>query len=573
MNQKNGPDRVAYYFLKEKKILAVTTVSGLLYNVGLVLAPWFEGQLAQYIADILGGSRMAKDLILLSLAYLLSIFFVQAMRYVKRLYVRRFANETSLLMKQVIYRHLIRLPRKKLLEKGTGSLMTRVISDVDACVEGMRKFTTEIFDTGVVMVAYVAMLLYYDWRLTVLVLLFPPAAYILAGKLKKVITTAGRLSKESAGRLSSATVDRIRNALTYRIFGEEKAQNHRYEDHLVDYEKKMIRSNLWENTMEPLYQVIAMTGAIFILWLGGKNVMGIGWTDWNIAAFATFLSCFTHLAVKSSHAAHLFNAVQKAEVSWARIHGYLSDIPGEDLKAATPDMLSVKNVSFTYPGGEKPVIRDFSLTAKPGEIIGVTGKIASGKSTLGRLFLAESPFAGSITWGGRELGKEMDPAGLVSYMGHDPELLSATIEDNIRLGRPGNLEEALHGADLEKDIASFPEGIHTAIGEGGIRLSGGQQARIALARALYHRRPLVILDDPFAAVDYATEDHILARIRPLLKDSIVLLISHRLRFFPSLSQVLWVGPEGKVDTSTHEKLMETNGEYRKMYTLQNRVEN
>lgn len=176
MDKKPGPHRVAYYFLREKKVLAITTVSGLLYNVGLVLAPWFERQLAQHIADILGGSRAAKDLVLLSLAYVLSIFFVQAMRYVKRLYVRRFANETSLLMKQVIYRHLIRLPRKKLLEKGTGSLMTRVISDVDACVEGMRKFTTEIFDTGVVMVAYTAMLLYYDWRLTVLVLLFPPAA-------------------------------------------------------------------------------------------------------------------------------------------------------------------------------------------------------------------------------------------------------------------------------------------------------------------------------------------------------------------------------------------------------------
>ena len=570
MDKKPGPQRVAYYFLREKKVLAITTVSGLLYNVGLVLAPWFEGQLAQYIADILGGSRAAKDLVLLSLAYVLSIFFVQAMRYVKRLYVRRFANETSLLMKQVIYRHLIRLPRKKLLEKGTGSLMTRVISDVDACVEGMRKFTTEIFDTGVVMVAYTAMLLYYDWRLTVLVLLFPPAAYILAGKLKKVITTAGRLSKESAGRLSSATVDRIGNALTYRIFGEEKAQNSRYEENLKDYEKKMIRSNLWENTMEPLYQVIAMTGAIFILWLGGKNVMGSGWTDWNIAAFATFLSCFTHLAVKSSHAAHLFNAVQKAEVSWARIHGYLSDIPEKGLHAESPAELDVRDVSFTHPDGEKPVIRNFSLTAKPGEIIGVTGKVASGKSTLGRLFLAESPYTGSITWGGRELGKEIAPAGLVSYMGHDPELLSATIEDNIRLGKPGNLEEVLRAADLEKDIASFPEGIHTAIGEGGIRLSGGQQARIALARALYHRRPLLILDDPFSAVDYTTENHILTRLRPLLKDSIVILISHRLRFFPSRSQVLWVGPEGKVDTSTHEKLMKTNEDYRKMYSLQNK---
>lgn len=124
--------------------------------------------------------------------------------------------------------------------------MTRVVSDVDACVEGMRKFTTEVFDTGVVMVAYAALLFYYDWKLTFLVLLFPPIAYFIAGRLKKVVTDSARAGKESSGRLSDRTMDRIRNALTYRIFGEETAQDGIYETYLADYEKKTVRANLWE---------------------------------------------------------------------------------------------------------------------------------------------------------------------------------------------------------------------------------------------------------------------------------------------------------------------------------------
>lgn len=184
MVQKH-PDRVSWYFLKEKKILAVTTVSGLLYNLGLVLTPWFEGQLSQYIADIFTGTRRPSSLVLLSLLYVLTVLFVQAMRYVKRLYVRRFANNTGLSMKEIMYERLLGKSRKELLEQGAGNLMTKVISDVDACAEGMRKFTTEVFDTGVAMAAYSAMLFYYDWRLTFLVLLFPPAAYFLANRLKK----------------------------------------------------------------------------------------------------------------------------------------------------------------------------------------------------------------------------------------------------------------------------------------------------------------------------------------------------------------------------------------------------
>ena len=312
--KKYTPSDLLYYFAGEKKVLLYVTISGLIYNVGMTLSPWFEGQLAQYVIDILGGERAPSAMLRLASLYLLTIMIVQGCRALKRLYVRHFANDISLAMKAILYRTLIHQETAKAGET-EGSLMTRVVSDVDACVEGMRKFTTEVFDTGVVMVAYAALLFYYDWKLTFLVLLFPPIAYFIAGRLKKVVTDSARAGKESSGRLSDRTMDRIRNALTYRIFGEETAQDGIYETYLADYEKKTVRANLWGNTMEPLYEVIAMTGAFFIIVHGGRNVMGTGWASWDIAAFSAYLACFARLAVKASHAAHLFNAVQKANGS------------------------------------------------------------------------------------------------------------------------------------------------------------------------------------------------------------------------------------------------------------------
>ena len=297
--------------------------------------------------------------------------------------------------------------------------------------------------------------------------------------------------------------------------------------------------------------------------------MGQGWEDWNIAAFAAYLACFTRLAVKSSHAAHLFNALQKADVSWHRIRDFLTPLSETALPPAKPDRLTVSHVSFTYPGASHAVIQDCTFSAAPSDIIGITGGTASGKSTLGRLFLMESPHEGSITWGKKELGRDISPLSLIGYMGHSMELFNASLEENIGLGKKGNLDEALWGACLDEEAAAFPRGVKTVIGEGGIRLSGGQQARVMIARLLYHRRPLIILDDPFASVDRETEDQLFDRIHALCPDSIILLISHRLRTFPKTSQVLWIGKDGRVTTSTHEKLLAENEDYRRLWALQN----
>ncbi|MDY5381819.1 MAG: ABC transporter ATP-binding protein, partial [Megasphaera elsdenii] len=131
-----GPGSVSYYFYHEKKFLLIVTLSGILYNIGMIAGPWFDGQLAQYLYDIFGGTRTAANMYALCLCYALVIVGVQGSRYVKRLYVRKFANNISLAMKDRIYQHLVQTPKQKMEQADTGALMTKVISDIDTCVEG-----------------------------------------------------------------------------------------------------------------------------------------------------------------------------------------------------------------------------------------------------------------------------------------------------------------------------------------------------------------------------------------------------------------------------------------------------
>lgn len=561
--------RISTYFIHQKNNLIIVTVTGILYNLGMIAGPWFEGQLAQYFADILAGRRTPADMIRLAITYVLVIAFVQGMRCLKRLYVRKFANRVGLEMKDTLYRSLVHRSRRELQQEGVGALMTRAITDADACAEGMRKFTTEIFDTGVAMAAYIVMLFVYDVRLSLIVLLFPPIAYVIAEKMKTVVTRATAASRESAGRLNDATLDRVQNALLYRIFGNETQQNLSYEERLTDYEKTSIRANIWENTMQPLYQVVAMTSTIFILWLGGRNVIGAGWRVWNIAAFSTYLSCFTKLAVKSSHAAKLFNAVQKARVSWQRIRPFMTETTEyPESGIAAPAAVTAENLSFAYPGSA-PVFSGLSFTAEPGQLIGITGEVASGKSTLGRIFLCEYPWQGSLRFGGQDYAEAAAPGrpAVTGYLGHQPELFAGTIEENIRLGRDGDVRPMLRTVCIEKEVREFEDGVRTPIGEGGVRLSGGQQARIALARTLFHPYPVLILDDPLAAVDRETEQQILQNLRAAAPESVIFLISHRLEEFTHSDQVIWI-EGGTCTVSTHSALLADHPSYRKLYQLQ-----
>ena len=573
IKQKRGrafqPDSIAAYFRLEWLPLTLITLSGLAYNVGLLAGPWFEGRLAQCLADILGGREPASAMTALAAGYILVTLLVQAARFIKRFYVRRFANNINRRMKGVLYANLVRQSRGALEKQGAGELMTKAISDVDDCAEGIRKFTTEVFDTGVALAGYIVMLFVYDWHLALLCMIFPPISYICAEKMKKPVQRAGAAYKKAAAALSAATLDRAKNAVTYRIYGCEDAQEARYEAALDGYEQTAVRANVWQAALPPLYLAASNLSVLFILWFGAKNVLGTGWRAWDIAAFTTFLSCFMKTAVKSSKAAKLFNAVQRAEVSWKRIKPMMKTPQAlEPLAVPAAQRVEVSGLSFCYDGGA-PIFEGVSFSAQPGDIIGVTGPVACGKSTLGRVFLCERPYGGSVRIGGRELS-ELSPreaASTVGYLGHDPELWNDTVEENVLCGEAGDAMRFLALTALDGEVRAMERGIQTVVGSGGVRLSGGQAQRLALARTLAHPRPVLVLDDPFSALDRQTEDEVFARLKACAQDRVVILISHRLYHFPELRQIVFM-QDGKADVGTHEALCASVPAYRALYESQ-----
>lgn len=568
-NRAFRPDRVADYFLKEWRVLLAVSLSGIVYNVGLIATPWFEGAMTGKLVEILTQGSGLKPMLPLTLGYGLVTLIVQGSRFLKRFYVRRFANNVNRRMKTLLFGSLVRKTRGSLAEVGVGDMMTRALGDVDDCVEGMRKFTTELFDTGVALLAYSAMLLVYDWRLALCCMIFPPISYYAAEKLKILVQRSGAALKVQNGKLNAETLDRGRNAVTYRVYGREEARRADYEKTLADYEAAAVRAGVWKEMMPPLYRVLSGAGVLFVFWFGQKNVLGSGWSSWDVGAFTTFLSCFLRLSTKSASAGKLFNAVQKAQVSWQRLKSVLpSEIQQQETVChGEPGELRVEDLRFGY--GEHPILDGIRFSLRPGQIMGITGEVASGKSTLGKVFLGEYPYDGSITLGGQELG-QLCPGELyarVGYLGHDPELFGCSIGENVTLGGEEDPLPYLKAVCLDKEIAEMEAGLSTLVGSGGVGLSGGQAQRLALARTLYHSRPLLILDDPFSALDRQTEEQIFENLGKMTTNSGVILLSHRLYLFPKLSQVGYLD-RGKLTVGTHQELLERCPGYRARFEEQ-----
>lgn len=552
-------NKVSSYWKAEWKIVLLIVITGLLYNGSMQLGPILQGRVIDLIAD---GEERA-DVVRWILIFLLTIGVIQCCRCLKRYYVRLFANRTSASMRSIVYGNIIGENITQLKEESTGDLMTKAISDVGECVEGMRKFTTEVFDTGILMSAYFITLLYYDIKLTLLASVCIPLAMLIAERMKKFIYRYAKSYRKQLSDVSEQTLENVENQLLYRMHGVQEIKSEAYDDALRSLQGKAIRANVLENSLQPLYKTIGMIGIVLVVFYGGQLVIqGV----WTIGRFSAYLTIFTAFSVKVSKAAKLFNSVQKAQVSWQRIRPYLK--PREkEAQVKTPGrreqvLLQVRHFS-------SGVIKRADFEVKSGQIIGITGPVASGKSTIGRSLVGLFPYGGSINVNGRELTdiEAADMSQYITYMGHDSQLLSDTIYNNITLGEEGDVSQVLEDVCFAQDLASMPAGADTLVGASGVRLSGGQQARLALARTLYNRSSILVLDDPFSAVDVVTEKQIIENLRNRYADCAIILISHRLTSFNQLTKVLFVS-EGTTTFDTHENLLHTVQKYREIFIAQ-----
>ena len=566
------PDRMSSYWKREWKSIAVVTVTGTVFNMGMSLIAVWQGHLIDALVN-----RSSLTVLMRTMLIFVGITAaVQVLRYFKRYYVRVFANATRARMRLAVYRNIIHMDIRDIAKEKTGDLMTRAIGDVDLCVEGMRKVTTEIFDTGVLMATYFVTLLMYDWKCTLPACLFIPAAMWIAARLKGVIAKQTRLARAQSSTVAEYTYDAVGNVILYRMNGLDREIEDSYDEQLVKLGKLSIKANILENSMQPVYNAVSLIGAVIVICYGGANVAaGI----WTIGMFSSYSTIFLALAAKSSKAAKLFNSYQKAAVSWQRVkeylHPYSEDAAGKAI--ACKDQIPAvccTDAGCGWLGADDPLkdMGSISFKAERGEIIGITGPVACGKSVLALAMTGMYDYSGSIKLFGHELRDydQKERSSLISYMGHMPQLFDTTIEENITLGNKdhGSVSGVLRDVCFDRDLQDMPDGTDTTVGSSGVRLSGGQKARITLARTLYHMTPVIILDEPFASVDIHTEQQIINNVRRDYKDSLIIIVSHRLRIFPETDRIILLEKGSPCVVGTHEELLETSELYSSIFALQ-----
>ena len=572
------PDRIISYWKKEKKVAAGILVFGLSFNISMVLGPVWQGRLI----DALAVKKGSREILQTALVFVGLILIIQLLRYFKRFYVRRFANCTSAAMRLTLYDGMMHQNMADFEKENPGNVMTCAVADVDLCVEGMRKFTTEVFDTGVLMVSYIVMLLWYDAKVTLLSVGFIPLAMFLAEKLKHVVYRYTRAYRNKSSEMADITNDRIENAMLYRIHGADLESGKKYEKQVAECQKMAVRAYVLENSLQPVYSVIAMAGIVIFLCLGGRHVLA---GEISIGDFTACITIFSAMAVKAGKASKLINSMQKARVSWQRLKPYLGSYQKAENKSeeihehssqpvSQPVSIKVEDLSFRYGDQENNTLQNISFTAERGEVIGITGPVASGKSTLAKVLTGWYPYEGHIWINEKELSSygEYERGQILAFTGHDPELFSDTIRTNITWGEHKNVSEFLKEVSFEKDLEGMKDGVETQIGNRGIRLSGGQQARISLARALAEDRKIMILDDPFSAVDSKTEKEIMKNIRENHQDSILIMVSHRLSSFPEADRIIVLNKSGSPEYGTHQELLVRSELYRELFQRQGGAE-
>ena len=599
---------IAPYLRQVAGLLVIGSLGGVVMNTVVVLPAILLGRAIDTAIAWGRGQAASEDVWRAGLAYVAAMAFYQGARLVKR-WGLRIANERIMAsVRADALSGVLSWPMERLDQTPIGDLMARIIGDVEVFGRGIRELTTETWDTVLFSLSLIVAMMFYDARLTLLVLLPVPLGMLLARASGRWVGARTRAAREASADLTAYLQEHLAGLRVVRLFGRIDATV----DGAAALSGRLARANLdairLHSGLQPVYRLIMISGIVLVIWLGGAQVVAGAMT---LGAFVAYLDLYSRFVGRGHRVPQLFNSVQSATVASVRLEPLLAPpisqsltvlstlwpthVPGlgqpvQPLPARPPGPAEVlvQQVTFHFPGNDATVLEDLSLEIPPGAFVAVTGPVGSGKSALARVLLGLYPLdAGRVLLDGRPLDSlsQAERAALIGYLPQNPVLFSGTIRQNLWLGRsgaavaPDRPEQLIGLAALQDDVPSFSNGLDTEIGERGVRLSGGQRQRIALARAFAASPGLLVLDDPFSSVDVDTEAQIIAGLRqtfgpaaPLAQQATVIFFSHRLAAFP-LADLVIVLDRGRItQLGSHSALLAAGGLYARIYRAQQLVE-
>jgi ABC-type multidrug transport system fused ATPase/permease subunit len=459
----------------------------------------------------------------------------------------------------------------------TGEVVSRVNGDAGRVMEAFVASAGEFAINALKFAGIALIMLFVNWRFSIIALAYAPLLLFLFSAFRRNIKASAKIARDHEGKMLAVTQETVSAIRVVQAFGREDDEQRRFEEYGAARVRAEIRAKRWEALFEPLVDIIKAAGTAAVIWYGVAQILADQLTVGELLIFLAYLSTFYSPLKKFSK---LAAELQKASVSGERLAELLDnaqvirDAPNARALTRARGQIEFVQVSFAYDA-RAPVLSALTLNAQPGQMIGLVGATGAGKTTIANLLLRfYDVTGGTILLDGVDIRalRLRDYRRQFSLVPQEPILFATSIRDNIAYGNPraheAEIIAAARAANAHEFIMKLPEGYATLIGERGTTLSGGQRQRIAIARALLLDAPLLILDEPTAALDAAAEREVMQALERLMRGRTTFVIAHRLSTIRNADLILVLENGRVVEQGRHTDLIQRAGRYAKLVQMQ-----
>jgi subfamily B ATP-binding cassette protein MsbA len=484
-------------------------------------------------------------------------------------------------LRNKLYSHFHLLPLEYFHGQKTGVLISRITNDITLVRGAVANGFAQVLRQGFLALVYLFLVFWASWKLALIAfLLFPPATLII-GKFGQKVRRSSALTQEKMGNMTSVLQETISGIRVVKAFVMERFEIKKFTDATKDYFKTMVKLTRIGSLGPPLTEILGVFAAVLLLWFAGRDIVA---GNLDPSRFFLFLFAMLSLMQPVRTLSHLNIDIQQGLASAKRIFEVLDTEPKTKNHPqairmnSLRDKITFQNISFSYDSSDKEVLSNINFEVKAGEVVALVGPSGAGKSTLMDLLPRfYDPTCGEIRIDGIDL-KRIDLRSLRNLMGivtQETILFNDTVWNNIAYGHDQaskeEVESSARAANAHQFIMDMSQEYQTIIGDRGVKISGGERQRLAIARALFKNPPVLIFDEATSSLDTESEALVQEAIDRLMKGRTVFVIAHRLSTIQNADKIVVLDDGKIIQMGNHNTLIQKEGLYKRLYEMQFKI--